>query len=289
MKIIPGNTALRQLIPNTLATVAGEPTWYEKMFPFLEQAEEWLAAQLTGDDVINALEKEQDIHPVKRVCAQIVTSHALMNAIPSLDLVLTPNGFGIVSTQNVVPASKDRIERLINSVEAQRDSAIDELLFKLPSFSVGDGFAVATSGWLSTEQGKFFASTLFPRLTICRRLAIRDKRFDKYLELHARLVKIEAILAETYFSEEQMDSFRQIVIRQQEPSSNIITGVIRRIQSLELMLVSNMEVHVQSFFDIVNTIRENETLFPLWHASKTAKLYSPAVFLNKKESTGYWF
>lgn len=279
MKIIPGNTALRQLIPNTLATVAGEPTWYEKMFPFLEQAEEWLAAQLTGDDVIDALEKEQDIHPVKRVCAQIVTSHALMNAIPSLDLVLTPNGFGIVSTQNVVPASKDRIERLINSVEAQRDSAIDELLFKLPS----------TSGWRSTEQGKFFASTLFPRLTICRRLAIRDKKFDKYLELHARLVKIETVLAETYFSEEQMDSFRQIVIRQQEPSSTIITGVIRRIQSLELMLVSNMEVHVQSFFDIVNTIRENPTLFPEWHTSKTAELYSPAVFLNKKESTGYWF
>lgn len=37
--------------------------------------------------------------------------------VPSLDLVLTPNGFGIVSNQNVAPASRDRVARLIASLE----------------------------------------------------------------------------------------------------------------------------------------------------------------------------
>ena len=38
-------------------------------------------------------------------------------AIPSLDLVLTTNGFGIVSNQNVVPASRERVDALISSLE----------------------------------------------------------------------------------------------------------------------------------------------------------------------------
>lgn len=298
MKIIPGNTAIRELIPNTLATVAGEPTWYEKMYPYLEKAEQWLSAHITGDTVLSALEREEESNPIKRACAQVITAQALMDAIPSLDLVLTPNGFGIVSTQNVVPASKDRIERLINSVEAQRDNAIDELLFKLPTFTVPASALTdtvynqaqsPTFKWLDTNQGKFFASTLFPRLTLCRKLAIFEHSFVRYHELHARLVKIEKILAETYFSEELMEDFRQIVIKQQSPASQIVSDMILRIQSLELMLVSDLQVHQQSFFDLVQTIREHAELFPKWHASATAKLYSPAVFLNEKESKGYWF
>ena len=55
------------------------------------------------------------------------------------------------------------------------------------------------------------------------------------------------------------------------------------------MLVSDMQVHPQSFYDLVNIIREHEEIFPAWHASDTAKLYSPAVFRNKKKSRGYWF
>lgn len=278
MRIIKGNTALRQCIPNTLATVPGEATWYEKLYPSLQEAERWLEVNITGENVLEDLKDKDDENPVKQICAKIITAQALMGAIPSLDLVLTPNGFGIVNTQNVVPASKDRIERLINSVEAMRDSAIDTLLCKLP----------AMGSWCSTEQGMFFAATLFPRLSLCRRLAVREHVWANYNKLRNRIVKIEATLAETYFSPEQMKVFRQKVIRQ-EAMQDIMANVIRQIQSLEMMLVSDMQVHQQSFFDIVNTIREHEYIFPEWHSSKTAELYSPVTFINKKESTGYFF
>lgn len=54
------------------------------------------------------------------------------------------------------------------------------------------------------------------------------------------------------------------------------------------MLVSDMQVHTQSFYKLVNIIREHEDVFPAWHASDTAKLYSPAIFVNKKKAGGYW-
>lgn len=278
MKIITGNNALRQCIPNTMATVPGEASWYDKLFPNLAEAERWLEVNITGSQFLEAMEKKSDSDQLKQICAKIIVAHALMGGIPSLDLVLTPNGFGIVNTQNIAPASKDRIERLIASMEEQRDNAIDTLLVHLP----------AQQGWQATEQGEYFASTLFPRLTICNKLAIKDARWVKYQELHERLVKIENVLAETYFSPQLMEAFRQKVIMQQA-HDGIVADVIRRIQSLEMMLLSDIQVHVQSYYDIVQVIRENETAFPEWHQSKTAELYKPANFVNTKESKGYWF
>jgi len=55
------------------------------------------------------------------------------------------------------------------------------------------------------------------------------------------------------------------------------------------MLVSDMNVHTQAFFDLVNIIRENADVFPEWHTSKVAELYIPKLFVNKKHSGGYWF
>ena len=56
-----------------------------------------------------------------------------------------------------------------------------------------------------------------------------------------------------------------------------------------LMLVSDMQVHPQSFYDLVNIIREHEEVFPAWHASSVAELYKPAVFTRRKKARGYWF
>ena len=278
MKLIDGNTALRQCIPNTLATVPGETSWFEKLNPFLEEAERWLADHITGDAVIDRLSNQQDISPERMAAARIVTTHALITAIPSLDLVLTPNGFGIVNTQTVVPASKERIERLIDSVEKERDQNIDLLLSKL----------AADESWMATRQAEFFGATLFPRLTLCYRLAIREHMWSEYQKLRERLIKIESVLAETYFSQEQMEVFRAKVIRM-ETVSPLMGRVIREIQSLEMLIVTDLKTHPQSFYDIVNTIREHEEVFPEWHASKTAELYSPKVYINDASKSGYWF
>jgi len=86
-----------------------------------------------------------------------------------------------------------------------------------------------------------------------------------------------------------MDVFRQHVMNQMRLCHPLEEQVIRTLQSLEMMLVSDMQVHPQSFYDLVNIIREHEEIFPAWHASATAKLYSPVFFVNKKKSGGYWF
>ena len=166
----------------------------------------------------------------------------------------------------VIPYSAyGRVERLIASVENERDCAIESMLLRLPK----------EDGWLQTDQGRFFASTLFPNLSLCRRLAIRQHQWEEYNALRSRLIKIENTLAETYFSQEQMAVFRDKSIHLLTDCHPQMLHVIRALQSCELMLVTDMEVHCQSFYDLVNIIRQHPETFPEWHNSPTAELYIP--------------
>ena len=274
MNLITSDEQLRMLIPHVFATVEGEPTLFEILYPFLETAEQWAIETFVSEDVFPQL-TEAEVAPLTK----LVAYHAYMSAVPSLDLVLTPNGFGIVSNTNVVPASKERIDRLLVSLESERDHNIEQLILRLSS----------RPEWRQSQQGKYFASTMFPFLSLCHRLAIREHIWDSYQKLHDRLIKIESVLADTYFSHEQMAVFRNHVITQLRTAKPLEEQVIRTLQSLEMMLVSEMQVHPQSFYDLVNIIREHEEVFPAWRSSSVAALFTPKVFENKKKSGGYWF
>ena len=282
MKLITTDAQLRMLIPNVLATVEGEPTLIEKLYPYLETTEQWAIDTFVPETIFDEIAEADSFGPNERFrfpLEKLVACHAYMTAIPSLDLVLTPNGFGIVSNQNVVPASRERVERLITSLEAQRDSAIEALILRLSS----------REEWRESSQGKYFAATMFPFLNLCRRLAISEHIWHSYQQLHDRLIKIENVLAETYFSQEQMQVFRIHVITQGRTATQLEDQVIRSLQSYELQLLTDIQVHPQCYYDLVNIIREHEEVFPAWHSSTVAELYKPKVFENKKNSSAYWF
>ena len=146
MKIITSDEQLRMLIPNVLTTVEGEPTLFDKLAPFLESAEDWAKQNFVPEEIFDEIAGTESLGLNERLkfpLERMVACHAYMTAIPSLDLVLTPNGFGIVSNQNVAPASRERVEHLITSLESQRDSAIEQLLLRLAS----------RDDWQESEQG----------------------------------------------------------------------------------------------------------------------------------------
>lgn len=279
MKLSLTEKKLRHYLPNFFVTVEGETPLLEKLTPFIEMSEDWIIQTFTSESTFNTILGYMDANLLKPILYRVVVNNALMAAIPTLDLVLTPNGFGIVSNQNIAPASKERVDRLLASLEKERDNAIEQMLLRLP----------VASKWLKSEQCAYFTATLFPNLSLCRRLAISEHLWEQYQALQPKLVKIESVLAETYFSHEQMNLFREKSLYALTNCHPLMEQVIRSLQSLELMLVSDMNVHTQAFFDLVNIIRENKNVFPQWHASNVAQLYIPKLFSNKKTSGGYWF
>lgn len=122
--LINDNDTLKKYVPNTLKAVAGELSLFDKIQYHLLQAEQWLIDTFVSSDTMSRIRTYSDSTPLLHYCRIITAAEALLHAVPQLDLILTPNGFGIVSNQNVIPASKERIERLLLSLEKQRDDAL---------------------------------------------------------------------------------------------------------------------------------------------------------------------
>ena len=110
MKLITSEELLRKYIPHVFQTVEGEASLYDKMYAYLDNAEEWVKQTFTSETTFNTIAGYTDSNPIKPLVSRLVVNQAFLAAVPSLDLVLTPNGFGIVSNQNIAPASKERID-----------------------------------------------------------------------------------------------------------------------------------------------------------------------------------
>lgn len=278
MKLITTDAQLRAHIPNIIASVKGETPLIERVAHFLDLAEDWVRTTFTSESTFNTICGYTDSNEIKIICSRLVVADALRRAIPSLDIVLTPNGFGVVSTQNLAPASKPRVDRLVGSMLAHRDDCIAALLPEL----------VGASKWLTSPQADFFGSTLFPDLGIVDAVGgATGSKWEKYLELRPQVIDLEASLAEEWLSPELLSALRSQNLRGDLTEKRNV--IVRQVKVQILGYLKSGSFNSRRLADIVNRIRENKDDFPEWHRSETAKLFAPPVFRNEKKAKGYWF
>lgn len=278
MKLITTDAQLRAHIPNIIASVKGETPFIERLSSFLDLAEDWVKTTFTSESTFNTICGYTDSNEIKIICSRLVVADALRRAIPSLDIVLTPNGFGVVNTSNLAPASKPRVDRLVGSMLAHRDDCIAALLPEL----------VGASKWLTSSQADFFGSTLFPDLGIVDAVgSIQGSRWEKYLELRPQVIDLEASLAEEWLSPELLSALRSQNLRGDLTEKRNV--IVRQVKAQILGYLKSGSFNSRRLADIVNYIRLNEESFKEWHRSETAKLFAPPVFRNEKKAKGYWF
>ena len=280
MRIITTNETLTALIPNVVTTVEGEKPLIDKIDPWLTAAEDWVMETFTGHDEMEAI-ADDPASTVWEHMAMLTVTEALRRAIPSLDVVLTPNGFGVVSNTNVAPASKDRIERLVNQMAAQRDHFINMLLADLRT----------RSSWCDSAQFRWFTASLIQAPKACV-TAVYDRQregqqWDQFLQLRERAITIEDAIAEKWISYDVMAILR---VELATVNNATIHQVALKVRACVL---NELRGNARNHWDldrIVNFIRKNADIFPEWADSDTAKLYNnPPVFKNKKNSSGYFF
>ena len=277
MTLIKNDETLRRFMPNVFATAKGETPLFDKLTPWLTASEQWLKEKICGEDTLAEIVALDDMNVVKMLASQIVVSDAVRCAVPSLDLVLTPNGFGIVSNTNVAPASKERVERLIDSLYDMRDNAVELLLTSLRQMQ----------SWTTSPQCRWFTATLFPNIDLVSLCGVTKHRWEKYVELRPMVIGIENSLADEYFSHEFMQILRlQAVATSAETN---LSWIVNRLKPLIVDFIADKPIAQQKIVDIVNFIRNNPEEFPEWHNSDTAKLFSPPKFENKITNKGYWF
>ena len=269
MKLITNNDELRKYIPNSIREVKGETPLFDKLAPFLERAERWLCHHFVPAELLDAVTSD---------AAHIVAVEAYRLAVPQLDLVLTPNGFATVGTQNLSPASKMRVDRLTGGLLSERDKALEQLLHNLPS----------VEGWPDLPQGRWFGATLFPTLDVVTQQSGESERlWDKYCEMRPQLIDLEASLSEEWLSPELMSALRSENLRGDLTEKR--SEIVRQVKAQVVGYLRSGSFNSRRLADIVNYIRQNPEFFGDWHQSETAKLFAPPVFRNEKKAHGYFF
>lgn len=257
--LISSDTDLRRYIPNTLVTVSGEQSLFDKLQVGLQLSEALLAGTFGV------------VESTPTAC-KVLATDALLRAVPSLDLVLTSNGFGVVSNNTIAPASKDRVDRLVSSLEQNRDFAIDQLLHELRT----------QPDWRTTQQGRFFLTTLFQTPLALPQELRKTHALDYFLQTHSQIVLIEQELADQYISHEVYARLRA------DLDNPDFAALIQPLQAIEMQLLTGKPLPYKSLIALVDYIRKSD-LFPEWQTSQTAQRYQTQSFQNKKDSAGYWW
>ena len=277
MKLFDSDEQLRRFIPNSITAVRGELSLLQRLESFLSMAEDWVGENITSEAAFDYICSLNENDSYRLTTSRLVVAEALRRAIPSLDIVLTPNGFAVVQTANLAPASKHRVDNLVNSMVKLRDECIVSLLQMLPQLD----------SWANSDRSEFFSDTLFPNINFFDRVNGEESKWDKYLELRPKIVDLEESLADDWLSPELMSALRQELFKDNANLKRRKLTELIRSQITDYLL--NGSFSSRRLADIVNIVRLDEINFPEWHRSETAELFSPPIFKNKKNAAGYFF
>lgn len=206
------------LIPNVFATVRGEKSLFDKLAPFIAQSKDFYLSRLFGVTV-------PDDPEIISQCNRLVVTDAFVRALPSLDLVLTPNGFGIVNSTNVAPASADRVKALALSLRRQADDLTVSVLSHLLRFPQ----------WRRDAPGERFAGCCFRYFSMLRTFCPDDDFFTAYDRISAIALDFEQKAAERYLGRRMLD-----VLLDPEPDSRHWTRFLRDFRSKELAFIQRV-------------------------------------------------
>jgi|GEM_PF-2584641 len=126
------NEQIHALMPYAFVEAEGEPTLLERIMPAYEQQQhradetylQWTSNSLYGrTPIVNPTITDADrLSEVRFHLDRWAALSAITMTLSELDLVLTPNGFGIVSNQNIAPASKERVAALKEALYAKQSA-----------------------------------------------------------------------------------------------------------------------------------------------------------------------
>ncbi len=130
---------------------------YEKVEPLFDDTYDDCKSSILGTVGTAAVEDGEHAELVKNVKRWVILQ-AFLSVIRQLDLVLTPTGFGVVSTQQQAPASKQRVDALVGQLYDSCLIAHGKLLTSL----------TAVSGWGSTFLAYKNIGTLYYDFSMMR-------------------------------------------------------------------------------------------------------------------------
>ena len=208
--ILSNITQATQFLPSLNLTLAND-----RFNDFFRRGQAWLVSHVIGEEVEEILEMEvalaapDDHAELRLLCQRIIAEKALLDAIPEMDMQLTEAGFAVQQNGDFVPASSQRVDRLIAKMPERIVQDIDALVRFLMKTSTGNG---AYGYWRSSDQFNYLTAAFMPLCeeytAYCNGLHLDKKPSMNYEDFYAAIPMMARELrnvADYYVSRAEID------------------------------------------------------------------------------------
>lgn len=287
--LISSDETLRSIITNLQRAAVGQTPWVARLQPWLLQAELYLDQFIADISMLEALEEENPLFGT--YARTFVAFKAWATAIPSLDLVATESGFGVVSTQTVAPASAQRVEAARKSAEAtasQSALALIRLLKQRPE-------------WLQSIQFKSYYENVFSDPETFSRSAAglnteKISAFDFYIQKIESINVATAMIEKKLLGKQATELLISFVSDETESRQFVLVDDKIIIDMVQIIAVAILEhtgyrkLASNLFRTLDETLQcHSSKIAEKWTESSCYKAYKAKPYENTKESSGFFF
>jgi len=229
----------KQFVPFINLTVANE-----RLADFFSRAQLWLVDKVIGTGIETALEaaipqNSTDSHADLRMhCRRVITEKALLDAVPEMDVQLTEAGFAVQQNDNFVPASSQRVDRLIGQLQTNLKTDTDALVKYLMAKSTG---TEAYTSWRGTEQFTRLTQAFMPVTEFYWMLSPEHEpvSYDQFYASLPRMARGMRTVADYYVSIAEID--RLLEMYRDDDLLEIHKRAIRELRVVAMMADFNQE------------------------------------------------
>lgn len=245
---------------------------FESVQDYLKLSEQKVLSAVLGNQLdIETLSIKEDV-------CRFICLDAFYNAIPSLDLVLTDTGFGIVNNQNVSPASKDRVESLRKQIRQEADNALDRMINGL----------IGNAEWASSVYARLLVNSLYYTADQLRDFAGKPSAFrSDLIELRPLISEAEELIyreISAVFFSHLLKHIRHNSLTEDEI---LVVWALRR--AIGFYINKQLPAFRRELENVVNLLEREAIKFPVYRDSEAYKVKHFEYYKNEKEDTCYFW
>lgn len=248
---------------------------YDMIAPHLEDTLQSINVELLG----SMADKLDTVPGLEQAVIKLVCLRTYAEQIPELDLVLTPTGFGIVSNQNLAPASADRVKNLLQKVTNAYDDTYDRCLELL----VG-------TDWADTPQARINIPNLIytaKQLKMYVDFPSSDVHRSKLVEFRTKMYQAEERIMQSVSAE-----FFNHIIEQSRHNDftreeSFMADYMCRF--IGFCIAKNWTAAKSMLERIENFAESNVNVFTSYKNSQAYKVKHFETYKNEQEDSTYFF
>ena len=245
---------------------------------FLARAQEWVTDKIIGSEIEETLEidlalGQADPHvKLRGLVGRVISETAYLASIPESDLQRSEAGFVVQNNDKMSPASLQRVERLIQSLNERINSDCDSLVHYLLKNSNAEGLY---DYWRDSPQFEFLTDAFIPTMGIMRQntSSVPVQRWAEFHDLQPRMNIALRDTVARYVSIEQIDAL--LSGYRTDELQDIQRKVLRWLRMAVLAEVTNTDNATHFAIEARNWMLRHESSFPEFVASDCYELPSP--------------